>query len=229
MFWGLCMGLVFLISYKYVQRQDAEMICQLTDYKIYWQQLWCSSNCSSSVLYQEKMPNICWFQPLKHEDLLLFSLLYNRKMNIFRFWTVMLTKITINRPLSQVYIHLCVEMWPCMWKLTCPGSSLYWSFCFPSSPRSHWWSAPSWAAAAGSSAWWPPEKTDEEFVAQSKSKPAGSARKKEQIYSMWMLYHLHQNLTYLLASCYVDGSVHSAGRSGETQDQNHINDTQFKC
>lgn len=38
------------------------------------------------------------------------------------------------------------------WKLTCPSSSLYWSSCFPSSPRSHWWSALSWAAAAGSSA-----------------------------------------------------------------------------
>lgn len=40
----------------------------------------------------------------------------------------------------------------CLCKLTCPGSSRYSSFCFPSSPGSHWWSALSWAAAAGSSA-----------------------------------------------------------------------------
>lgn len=38
---------------------------------------------------------------------------------------------------------------------------------------------------------------------------------------MWMLYNQHLKLTYLLASCYVDGSVHSAGRSGDTQDQNN--------
>lgn len=35
-------------------------------------------------------------------------------------------------------------------------------------------------------------------------------------------------MTYLLASCYVDGSVHSAGRSGETHDENHIDDTTNK-
>lgn len=48
---------------------------------------------------------------------------------------------------------------------------------------------------------------------------------KETVYSMWMLYNQYYNLIYLLASCYVDGSIHSARRSGETQDQDHINDT----
>lgn len=43
-----------------------------------------------------------------------------------------------------------------------------------------------------------------------------------------MLFLQHYNMTYLLAGCYVDGSVHSAGSSGETHDQNHINDTPFK-
>lgn len=43
------------------------------------------------------------------------------------------------------------------------------------------------------------------------------------IYSIRMLFHHHRNLTYLLAGCYVDGRVNSAGRSGGTKDHHHIN------
>lgn len=46
---------------------------------------------------------------------------------------------------------------------------------------------------------------------------------KEMIYSIRMLFHHHRNLTYLLAGCYVDGRVNSAGRSGGTKDHHHIN------
>lgn len=38
------------------------------------------------------MPNISYLQLLKHEDLLLFSVLYNYKLNIFEFLTVGRTK-----------------------------------------------------------------------------------------------------------------------------------------
>lgn len=106
-----------------------------------------------------------------------------------------------------------------MWKLTCPGSWLCWSFCFPSSPRSHWWSALSWAAAAGSSAWWPPEK---------KEQGNGGVKTRSSPMAWWegMNVPLHAVVTvgstYLLACCYVDGCVHSSGCSGGTHDQNHF-------
>lgn len=42
-----------------------------------------------------------------------------------------------------------------------------------------------------------------------------------------MLFLQHYCMTYLLARCYVNGGVHSAGCSGGTHGQNHINDATY--
>ena len=109
------------------------------------------------------MPNICCFQLFKSEDFLLAPLFFLTGNGV---------SLTIQRHhlglwfIFYIYIHV---------RLTCLGSSLYWSFCFPSSPGSHWWSALSWAAAAGSSAWWPPENEESVWLARTKKWHTASA------------------------------------------------------
>lgn len=43
------------------------------------------------------MPNILWFQLLNSEDLLLFPIVYQSKLNIFGFWTFDCAKQDIGR------------------------------------------------------------------------------------------------------------------------------------
>ena len=44
------------------------------------------------VSFKANMSNICWFQLLKREDLLLLFVIYDSKWKVFRFWTVGWTK-----------------------------------------------------------------------------------------------------------------------------------------
>lgn len=57
-----------------------------------WRELkWLEDQSRRLKCYQLRLPNICGFQSLKSEDLWIFSVLYNCKWNIFKFWKVGLT------------------------------------------------------------------------------------------------------------------------------------------
>lgn len=132
----------------------------------------------------------------------LFSLFWKETQTLWRLWGSL-------HHSSPTHANINI-LFP-VGELTCPGSWLCWSFCFPSSPRSHWWSAPFWAAAAGSSAWWQPGNRTQEKNEGWKI----TTTTKIQPFSTWELL----SNTNLLACCYVDGRIHSTGCSGGTHDQ----------
>lgn len=59
-----------------------------------------------SVVSQAEMSNICWFQPSKHEHLLLFFVTFYSKWREFGFWNVDWTKEAIcRRQIWALRIH----------------------------------------------------------------------------------------------------------------------------